>query len=84
MEADVGHALIAEQIIAFAGMSHKVPREMWSIKSKIGTKRHFGCKKHVVQMTWKLRWSSKIDKETGLLTVFQSFLKSPNILQWKT
>lgn len=55
MEADLGHALIAEQIIAFAGMSHKVPREMWSIKSKIGTKRHFGCKKHVVQMTWKLR-----------------------------
>ena len=53
MEADLGHALIAEQIIAFAGMSHKVPREMWShscigsIKSKIRTKRHFGCKKHV-------------------------------------
>ena len=61
MEADLGHALIAEQIIAFAGMSHKVPREMWShsciesIKSKIGTKRHFGCKKHVDKMTRKLR-----------------------------
>ena len=51
MEADLGHALIAEQIIAFAGMSHKVPPEgMWShvcigsIKSKIGTKPHLGVR----------------------------------------